>query len=170
MTQGDPQIPLNYWNNQPNQAKRHEYSKKKTPKGTWKFQVIGLRTLFKLPKQRLIQCKPRTTDYVRGFRACPSRTSEHSSLHLRTGRSVVRGKPRLLRLAQSRWGFPRGVAVHYSTISQGGEVAALPFSRTRGFKPRVRYNLNFGYHPLGEGYVRVISRIRSRRFQLVFQS
>ncbi len=33
---------------------------------------------------------PRT--YVRGFRACPSGTSEHSSLHLRTGRSVVRGK------------------------------------------------------------------------------
>ncbi len=35
-------------------------------------------------------------------------------------------------------GFPRGVAVHYST---GGEVAALPIGRTRGFKPRVRYNL-----------------------------
>ena len=33
---------------------------------------------------------PRT--YVRGFRACPSGTSEHPSLHLRTGRSVVRGK------------------------------------------------------------------------------
>ncbi len=33
---------------------------------------------------------PRT--YVRGFRACASGTSEHSSLHLRTGRSVVRGK------------------------------------------------------------------------------
>ncbi len=33
---------------------------------------------------------PRT--YVRGFRACPSGTSEHSSLHLRTWRSVVRGK------------------------------------------------------------------------------
>ncbi len=53
MTQGDPQIPLNYWNNQPNQAKRHEYSKKKTPTGSWKFQVIGLRTIFKIPKQKL---------------------------------------------------------------------------------------------------------------------
>src|SRR3990167_5296855 len=38
-------------------------------------------------------------------------------------------KPRLLRRAQSRWGFQRG------------EAAALPFGRTRGFKPRVRYNL-----------------------------
>ncbi len=35
---------------------------------------------------------PVTRTYVRGFRACPSGTSEHSSLHLRTGRSVVRGK------------------------------------------------------------------------------
>ncbi len=38
-------------------------------------------------------------------------------------------KPRLLRRGQSRWGFQRG------------EAAALPFGRTRGFKPRVRYNL-----------------------------
>ncbi len=38
-------------------------------------------------------------------------------------------KPRLLRRAQSRWGFQRG------------EAAAHPFGRTRGFKPRVRYNL-----------------------------
>jgi len=36
---------------------------------------------------------------------------------------------RLLRRAQSRWGFQRG------------EAAAHPFGRTRGFKPRVRYNL-----------------------------
>jgi len=94
-----------------------------------------------------------TTDLERG-----------SSLHLRTGRFVVRGKParflekpspnfgkglvkrernfttkstkdtklnliqckpRLLRRAQSRWGFQRG------------EAASLPFGRTRGFKPRV---------------------------------
>ncbi len=34
-----------------------------------------------------------------------------------------------MRRAQSRWGFQRG------------EAAALPFGRTRGFKPRVRYNL-----------------------------
>jgi len=36
-------------------------------------------------------------------------------------------------------GFPpwsRGPLLH-----RGGEVAALPFGRTRGFKPRVRYNL-----------------------------
>ena len=38
----------------------------------------------------LVNPVPRT--YVRGFRACPSGTSEHSSLHLHTGRSVVRGK------------------------------------------------------------------------------
>ena len=41
----------------------------------------------------------------------------------------IQCKPRLLRRAQSRWGFQRG------------EAAALPFGRTRGFKPRVRYNL-----------------------------
>ena len=40
-----------------------------------------------------------------------------------------RPKPRLLRRVQSRWGFQRG------------EAEALPFGRTRGFKPRVRYNL-----------------------------
>ncbi len=28
-----------------------------------------------------------------------------------------------------------------SLTPQGGEAAALPFGRTRGFKPRVRYNL-----------------------------
>ena len=28
-----------------------------------------------------------------------------------------------------------------SISPQGGEAAALPFGRTRGFKPRVRYNL-----------------------------
>jgi len=38
-------------------------------------------------------------------------------------------KPRLLRRAQSRWGFQRG------------EAAAHPIGRTRGFKPRVRYIL-----------------------------
>jgi len=41
----------------------------------------------------------------------------------------IQCKPRLLRRAQSRWGFQRG------------ETAALPFGRKRGFKPRVRYNL-----------------------------
>ncbi len=30
-----------------------------------------------------------------------------------------------------------------SITSQGGEAAVLPFGRTRGFKPRVRYNLIF---------------------------
>ncbi len=38
----------------------------------------------------LVNPVPRT--YVRGFRACPSGTSEHSSLHLHTWHSVVRGK------------------------------------------------------------------------------
>jgi hypothetical protein len=33
-----------------------------------------------------------------------------------------------LRRAHNRWGFQRG------------EAAALPFGRTRGFKPGVRYN------------------------------
>ena len=42
---------------------------------------------------------------------------------------LIQCKPRLLRRAQRRWGFQRG------------EAAALPFGRTRGFKPRVRYNL-----------------------------
>jgi len=41
----------------------------------------------------------------------------------------IQCKLRLLRRAQSRWGIQRG------------EAAALPFGRTRGFKPRVRYNL-----------------------------
>ena len=79
--------------------------------------------------KNLFNVNPVPRTYVRGFRACPSGTSEHFSLHLRTGRSVVRGKPCLLRRAQSRWGFQRGKA------------AALPFGLTRGFKPRVRYNL-----------------------------
>ncbi len=35
---------------------------------------------------------PVTRTYVPACRACSSGTSEHSSLHLRTGRSVVRGK------------------------------------------------------------------------------
>ncbi len=43
--------------------------------------------------------------------------------------SLIQCKPRLLRRAQSRWGFQRG------------EAAALPTGQTRGFKPRVRYNL-----------------------------
>ena len=30
-----------------------------------------------------------------------------------------------------------------SITPQGGESAVLPFGRTRGFKPRVRYNLIF---------------------------
>ncbi len=42
---------------------------------------------------------------------------------------LIQCKSRLLSRAQSRWGFQRG------------EAAALPFGRTRGFKPRVRYNL-----------------------------
>ncbi len=42
---------------------------------------------------------------------------------------LIQCKPRLLRRVQSRWGFQRG------------EAAALPFGRTRGFKPSVRYNL-----------------------------
>jgi len=41
---------------------------------------------------RLEKVNPVPRTYIRGFRACPSGTSEHSSLHLRTGRSVVRGK------------------------------------------------------------------------------
>ncbi len=41
----------------------------------------------------------------------------------------IQCKPRLLRRAQSRWGFQR----------EGAE--SLPFGRTRGFKPCVRYNL-----------------------------
>ena len=46
-----------------------------------------------------------------------------------TIRFFIQCKPRLLRRAQSRWGFQRG------------EAAALTFGRTRGFKPCVRYNL-----------------------------
>ena len=42
---------------------------------------------------------------------------------------LIQCKLRLLRRAQSRWGFQRG------------EAAALLFGRTRGFKSRVRYNL-----------------------------
>jgi len=38
---------------------------------------------------------------------------------------LIQCKPRLLRRAQSRWGYQRG------------EAEALPFGRTRGFKPRV---------------------------------
>ena len=41
----------------------------------------------------------------------------------------IQCKPRLLRRAQSRWGFQRG------------EAAALPVGRTRGFKHRVRHDL-----------------------------
>jgi len=44
-------------------------------------------------------------------------------------KSFIQCKPRLLRRGQSRWGFQRG------------EAAVHPFGRTRGFKPRVRYNL-----------------------------
>ncbi len=44
-------------------------------------------------------------------------------------RFFIQCKPRLLRRAQSRWGFQRG------------EATALPFDRARRFKPRVRYNL-----------------------------
>ena len=50
---------------------------------------------------------------------------------------LIQCKPRLLRRAQSRWGFQRG------------EAAALPFGRTRGFKPRVRYNLILNKPPTG---------------------
>ncbi len=53
----------------------------------------------------------------------------------------IQCKPRLLRRAQSRWGFQRG------------EAAALPIGPTRGFKPRVRYNLittgRYLFGPLG---------------------
>ena len=50
--------------------------------------------VFQLPDRALVKLavNPVLRTYVRGFRACPSGTSEHSSLHLRTGRSVVRGK------------------------------------------------------------------------------
>ncbi len=90
--------------------------------------------------KRTVSGKPRTTDlrpWLWG--AALTGMSEHSSPRLRTGRSVVRGKPCLLRRAQSRWGFQRG------------EAAALPFGLTRGFKPRVRYNLidllrSYPYH------------------------
>ena len=43
---------------------------------------------------------------------------------------IPRGLPR----AHYRWGFSRGVAVHYST---GGESVALPFGQARGFNPVV---------------------------------
>ncbi len=49
--------------------------------------------------------------------------------------NLIQCKPRLLRRAQSRWGFQRGEAV------------TLPFGRARGFKPRVRYNLIFTLCP-----------------------
>jgi len=42
---------------------------------------------------------------------------------------LIQCKPRLLRRVQSRWGIQRG------------EAAALPFGRTREFKPCVRYHL-----------------------------
>ncbi|MCZ6548842.1 MAG: hypothetical protein O6837_12120, partial [Deltaproteobacteria bacterium] len=40
--------------------------------------------------------------------------------------------------AQNRWGFPRGVAVHYST---GGRSGSSSLWSTTGLKPRGRYNL-----------------------------
>jgi serine protease Do len=43
--------------------------------------------------------------------------------------ALVQCTSRLLRRAQNRWGFQRG------------EAAALPFGRTRGLNPRVRYKL-----------------------------
>ena len=52
--------------------------------------------------------------------------------------SLIQCKPRLLRRVQSRWGFP---VESRSITPPGGEAAALPFGRTRGFKPRDRYNL-----------------------------
>ncbi len=39
---------------------------------------------------------------------------------------------------QNRWGFPRGVAVHYST---GGRSGSSTLWSTTGLKPRDRYNL-----------------------------